>query len=127
MAYAQDPETYLTPENLKKLFRERHKFFRMPRGHAGTPGTLAHDYWLKRSAELQEAGRAYHNGEISFKEAARRALQAHLEMELFRNEHGTGEPTERRSSMLTGIPVPLSDRERARTPPRILGRTSTTF
>lgn len=127
MDYAQDPETYLTPENLKKLFRERHKFFRMPRGSAGAPGTLAHAYWQKRAAELQEAGRAFHNGEISFKEAARRGLQAHLEMELFRNEHGTGEPTERRSSMLTGTPIRLSDRETARPAPRILGRTSTTF
>ena len=100
---------FLHTENLRHLFRHRRAFFRMPRGNPGAPGTVTRLMWNRTKTIVKDAESSFNNGRISFHEAVRKVFHAHLALEQFRNEHGVGQPTERRSVLLTAAPILLDE------------------
>ena len=100
---------FFTEDHLRRLWPQRERFFSMPRGNPGAQGSLTRMVWERRARELGAARRGFLNGRLSFRAAVEQALQAHLELEQYRHEHGYGAGLERRSILLTRRPVPLAE------------------
>lgn len=100
---------FLTEDHLRRLWPQRERFFSMPRGNPGAQGSLTRMVWEGRRRELDEARRGFLNGRLSFRTAVELALQAHLELEQYRHEHGYGQDLEHRSLLLTRRPLPLAE------------------